>query len=105
MINLSISSLSTIYVQVAVSATISGVLYNPTSDVVQMAFMTGTKKPGVSDWKTGSWETVPGPTYFAQVLVGPSGTVALTVGQYMVWLKIVDNPEVPVASVGTLTVE
>lgn len=105
MINLSISSLSTIYVQVAVSATISGVLYNPTSDVVQMAFMTGVKRPTNTDWKTGSWETAPGPTYFAQVLVGPTGTITLTVGQYTVWLKIIDNPEVPVASVGTLTVE
>jgi hypothetical protein len=106
MFNLSISSLSTVYIQTPVSATIGGAVYNPTSDVVKMAFMLGTTKPGVSDWKTGSWDTAPGPSYMAQVLVGPgAGGVALGTGVYAVWIQISDSPETPVSQVGYLTIE
>jgi hypothetical protein len=105
MFNLSISSLATLNVQVPVSATIGGSLYNPTNDVVAMAFMTGSAKPGTLDWVTGSWDTAPGPVYLAQCLVGPSGGKSLGVGVYTVWIRITDNPEQPVDVVGTLTIE
>jgi len=105
MFNLSISSLSTVYVQVPVSATFNGIIHDPTADTVQMAFMTGTAKPSGPDWHTGGWDTAPGPVYSAQVLIGPSGGVSLAVGVYTVWLKITDSPEIPVDTVGFLTIE
>lgn len=99
------SALSTELVQIKVAVTVNGAPYNPSSDVVAMAFMPSGTNPTTSDWKTGSWQTDPGPTYWAQCLVGPAnGGVVLAVGSYVVWLKIVDNPEVPVRQVGILQI-
>ena len=96
------SALSTEYLRYPVSAVVNGVAINPTTDVVQFAFpLTGVAP---STWLTGSWETVSS-TYFARVLVGPTGGVfAPSAGvTYDVWVKITDAPEVPVRKVGTLT--
>lgn len=102
---LTISSLSTEYVQVPVAATAAGVAINPTTDVVQFAFM-ATGSPGTTDWKLGSWQTIAPNTYLAQCLVGPgSGGVPLTAGTtYSIWIKVTDNPEVPVRQVGLLKI-
>jgi hypothetical protein len=98
------SVLSTEPYRVTVSATVAGVALNPTGDVVQFAFML-TGNPATSDWKAGAWEVSPGPIYVAYCQVGPaSGGVPLAVGSYAVWLKVVDNPDVPVQSVGTLQI-
>lgn len=102
------SVLSTRYCQVRVLATnADGSAYNPTGDVVQMAFMAKPPDnvPGSGDWHTGSWAVVGNGAYFAQVLVGPAnGGVNLTEGVYTVWLKVVDNPEIPTEPVGELTI-
>jgi hypothetical protein len=103
-LNLSISSLSTVYIQIPVRAYIDGQAYNPTGDAVALAFMAGWTNPGSGDWHTGSWSTGEfGETYLAQVLVGPGG-LALAVGTYSIWTKITDNPEVPVSQPGMLTI-
>lgn len=102
---ITMSSLSTEYVQVPISATAAGVPVNPTSDQVQFAFMaTGNPSPG--DWHLGSWETIAPNTYIAQCLVGPgSGGVTLTAGTtYSIWVKVTDNPETPVRQVGLLKI-
>jgi hypothetical protein len=78
-----------------INATKAGGVYNPTSDVVEMAFKTGGQPPGNSDWQTAEWDTVNG-QYVAKCLVGPGGTIQLTVGSYTVYVKITDNPEIPV---------
>jgi hypothetical protein len=102
---LTISSLSTEYVQVPVSATVNGVAINPTSDPVQFAFM-AAGNPGLTDWHTGSWSTVAPTTYLAQCLVGPgNGGVPLLAGStYAIWVKVTDSPEVPVRQVGLLKI-
>jgi hypothetical protein len=102
---LTISSLSTEYVQAPISATAAGVPVDPTSDQVQFAFM-ATSSPGVSDWHVGSWETIAPNTYLAQCLVGPgSGGIVLPAGAtYQIWVKVTDNPEVPVRQVGLLKI-
>lgn len=104
---ISISSLSTEYIQVEVTATVNGSSpYNPTGDQVQMAFI-ASGNPESGDWHTGAWQTLSssaGPVYLAQCLVGPSGGVALLAGTYGVWLKVTDNPEIPVRQVGILQV-
>jgi hypothetical protein len=93
------SALSTQYVQVQVTVK-SPDGYDPTSDEVQFAFTRETYPqvtPTSSDWVTGSWETFPGPAYWAQALVGPAnGGTALSVGMWLVWIKVTDSPEVPV---------
>src|SRR5690348_7696566 len=103
---ISISSLSTEYIQVEVTATVNGSSpYNPTGDQVQMAFVT-SGDPVSGDWHSGAWQTISssaGPVYLAQCLVG-SGGVALAAGTYNVWLKITDSPEIPVRQIGLLQV-
>lgn len=102
MITISASSLE--YVRCAVKSTLNGAPYNPTNDAVQFSFTTGPSAPGT--WNTGSWETdsVAGTQYIARCLVGPSGTITLTPGTYTIWVKITDNPEVPVKQPGQLKV-
>lgn len=100
---MNISSLSTEYIKVPVTATVSGVAINPTTDTVQFAFTAADVNPVLADWKSGTWETSGG-VYYARCLVGPAGTVTLAAGDYWVWLKVTDNPEVPVRAVGALRV-
>lgn len=91
------SVLSTQYVQTLVTIS-APVAYDPTSDVVQFAF-TPSSYPSVSPsvWSAGSWVTFPGPAYYVQCLVGPANSgVSLAIGSYQAWVKITDNPEVPV---------
>lgn len=98
-----LSVLSLEYVRVPVSATESGAAVNPTSDAVTMAFPPLGTRPATGDWKTAEWE-IAGSTYSARCLVGPGGTVTLPTGQYDVWVKVTDNPEVPAMPAGQLTV-
>lgn len=103
-----INHLSVDYVQVPVSAHQAGTSYNPTSDTVQWAFMPqATQVPGSSDWVAGSWDTVSTNIiypYAAKCLVGTAGTTALTIGAYVAYLKIADNPEIPVLIAGQFQV-
>ncbi|RCH70454.1 hypothetical protein DT019_02915 [Streptomyces sp. SDr-06] len=102
------SAASLQYVQASVIATVGGNPLNPTGDVVQFAFLTGSGTPTGPDWKAGSWDGTqprpPGNAYLAQCLVGPGGTVTLTPGTYTIWIKIMDSPEIPVINVGLLTI-
>jgi len=101
--DLDISSLSTQLVQVPIQATYEGAPYNPTSDVVQFAFVQGPAYPAT--WFTGSWQTTVQGNYLAQCLIGPSGGVTvLTPATYYVWVQITDNPEVPVLTAGSLRI-
>ena len=104
---ITMSVLTTQYVQVPIDTTFNGSPYNPTADVVSMAFMptTTNANPGVSDWKTASWVTPVAGSYAIRCLVGPSnGGNILTVGSYNIWVKIADNPEVPIEEVGIITI-
>jgi hypothetical protein len=98
-----IASSSTEYVNVPVSATMAGTPYNPTGDLVYMAFVAGSAQP--STFYEGNWVTTVQGTYIARCLVGPanSGTV-LAPGLYVVWVKITDSPEVPIRQAGTLQI-
>lgn len=103
------SQLSTQYVFIPVQATRSGVAYNPTGDSVQMAFMPqATQSPQVSDWVAASWDTnqssVINP-YSVKCLVGPTGgVISLSLGTYYMYVKITDNPEIPVLLGGILQI-
>lgn len=99
-----ISSLSSQYVMAAVSFTdpVTGALLSPSADPVQFAFTTVLADPLGGDWVTASWRSG-GPPYVAQCMVGPAGHV-LGKGDYRVWVKITDSPEIPALRVGFLRV-
>lgn len=94
------------YVRVPIAASADGAAVDPTADTVVMAFIAGGASPGVSDWKTASWETdttTTPDTYYARCLVGSA--VTLTAGTtYTVWVKVTDSPETPVKRAGLLRV-
>jgi hypothetical protein len=105
--SVSLSHLATEFVIIPVNVTKSGVLANPTADTVQFAFLLNpTASPQLSDWVNGSWDTSSNSiySYLAQCLVGPVGAITLGTGTYAMWLKITDNPEVPVQQVGQLII-
>lgn len=95
------------YVRVPMASERAGAPYNPTGDTVVMAFIAGPAAPTSGDWKTASWDTDAStypPTYIAQCLVGPGGTVTLAAGTWTVWVKVTDSPEVPVKRAGQMKV-
>lgn len=101
------SVLDTEYLTYPQQVLVAGLPVNPTADVVQFAFMPNpaNANPGVGDWHTGSWFTTVNGGYQAQILVGPAnGGVPLAAGLYNVWVKVVDNPQVPVIQVDLLQV-
>lgn len=86
-----ISRLTTEYLHVYVETDI-----DPRSGTVQFAFMQDDSEPAVSDWTSGSWDSsVASSPYKARCLVGTGGKT-LNVGNYKVWVKISDSPEIPV---------
>ena len=103
-----LSQLATEYVLIPVQATKSGIPYNPTADTVVFAFMpTPTQVPQNADWVAGSWDTDTANIlypYSAKCLVGPAGTVTLGIGTYIIYVKITDNPEIPVLIGGQLQI-
>jgi hypothetical protein len=90
------------YVRAQVAATSNGQPYDPTSDVVEMAFKSGSTAPEESDWKPAAWEsdTVSGPpVYRAMCLVGP-GAVELDPDTWRVWVRVTTALEQPVRPAG-----
>jgi hypothetical protein len=96
------------YVQASVNAAVNDVPYNPTADPVAFAFLAPGASVFGAQWWTGSWASTQsangGTSYTAQCLVGPGGTVQLATGTYQVWVRITDNPEVPVLPAYLLTI-
>ncbi len=101
---LTISTLSTEYVKVPLTVTVDGEKFDPTSEVVQMAFTEVGDAPGDDDWRDASWETIRFLPY-ARCLVGPDGTGPLMVGQWTVWVKVFSTHETPVLNCGQLEVD
>lgn len=107
-VSIGLSQLSTEYILIPVSASKSGLPYNPTGDTVQFAFMpTPTQVPQPSDFSAGSWDVITTDIiypYAAKILVGPAGTVTLGIGTYVIYIKVQDSPEVPVRIVGQVLI-
>lgn len=98
-----LSSLSLEYVRAHVRARLDGAVVDPTADVVAFAFLIDADaEPGALDWVAGSWETDQS-KYYARCLVGP-GFKVLADGDWYVWLKITDTPEIPVRRIGKVSI-
>lgn len=102
---LSLSVLSTQYVIVPVITSGPGAP-NPLTDPVAFAFKALGTDPSGPDWITASWVTSAlNGQYLAQCLVGPgAGGTVLVIGSYVIWVRVTDNPEIPVFQAGTLTI-
>jgi hypothetical protein len=93
---------STEPVQIQVRATANGSVYDPSGDPVAVAFVLQggpEPSPSGSGWNPATWEVDPGnpPSYWASVLVGPlNGGIALAAGTYVAYVRVTDNPAVPV---------
>lgn len=101
------STLSTVYIKSRITATVNGVTnYDPTGDTVVIAFVAPGVTPAGADFKAASWETVGSSNYYARALVGPGpgAVIDLAAGSYRMWIKITDNPEIPVLEAGTVRV-
>lgn len=92
------------YVAAPVSATdpVSGPI-NLAGDAVSFAFVPEPKRgweannppqPTASQWVVGELEGSL-PQFYARILVGPTGAVALVPGRYLCWVQIADTPETP----------
>lgn len=107
-----ISSLSTMFLIVPVQVTQSGEPYDPTNDVIQFSFVQNFgSNPSPLSWVFGTWSVYQNYNYpyAAKCLIGPaitdvSGGATLNVGTYNIWLRIFDNPEVPVFQAGMLQI-
>jgi hypothetical protein len=97
------SVLSTVFIPARVEAHIFNTVtvYDPTGDVVEAAFKLPGVNPSAPDWKAATWFTTSLGRFFALCLVGPGPGAALDlpVGTYKMWLRITDNPEIPVIPV------
>jgi hypothetical protein len=104
-----INHLSLQYLGIPVKATtLAGAPYNPTALPVAMAFMPqATQSPSSPDWQAAIWSAVPSNVlypYAAYCLIGPGGTITLTTGTYVIYLKITGDPEIPVIYAGQLEI-
>lgn len=97
---MTLSSLSIEYVRFEVVDEFAGT--NPTTLTVLIAFPSRGDAPVSGDWKTATWETEAG-KYYARTLVGTGGAV-LAAGNYDVWVKLTDSPEVIQRNVGRLRI-
>lgn len=93
------------YIRVPVSTTDQhGAAINPSSDPVALAFIDSFTKPtSATSFISAAWEiddSVPAsPVYYVKLLVGPApnGVYVPTAGtRVAVWVKVTDNPEVPI---------
>lgn len=103
-----ISTLSLEKVEISVRADASGLPYDPTSAIAEMAFMAGPLlKPSSGDWKACGWDVTRIGTYVMQCRVGLGGTVVLPFGGYYVWGRLTDAAagETPVEQLGRLFVD
>lgn len=100
-----LSTVSLEYIKVPVNVKKNGIYVDPTLATVSMAFMSAKDtKPAGGDWKDASWEPGLGHKYYIRCLVGPSGATTLAVGNYWVWIKIIDYPEAPIRQVGSIKI-
>lgn len=101
----SYSVLSTVEVPFKVTASnFDGTPYTFGSDVVQIALVLAGTSPTPTDFKTATWATTTPGAGVAVILVGPNGGVfTAQPAFYDGWVKVTDNPEIPVILAGKVS--
>lgn len=97
-----VSALSAEYVAVQVSASLDGVAVSPTALTVDFAVVAATVLPQSGDWHAAAWNTEAqawSTVYEVTYLVS-----GFAVGEYDVWIKVVDTPNVVVSFLGRLSI-
>lgn len=88
------------YLPAIVEAEPAGVFYDPTGDTVQYQIVAAGQNPAGGAWLGAVWQTITSgatPSYRALCMVGPNGPFVPKQGTTMwLFLKITDNPEIPV---------
>lgn len=88
---------------------------DPSSATVQFQFVVGglpsrarpteeAEPPTTTGWIDGFWITQQQGPLLAAILVGPGGAVTLPPGKYAAWIKVIDDPTIPVKAVDTLSI-
>lgn len=90
------------YIKSEIVVSINGAPYDPTGDQVDWAFVAPGEDRDAASWTAGSWETA-GTRHWVRILVGAD--VVLARGTYSVYVRITDDPEIPLEHVGRLEVE
>lgn len=93
---MSIATISTEYVRVSITETTGKTIDAAT---VQLALVR-SGNPGIDDWNTGEWETEPGTSRIARLLINGQ----YPAGSYYVWYQFEDTPEKPARQAGTITI-
>ena len=102
-----IYKISTEYVLVQMAAKAGGVALDLATLPVSMAFMADSSAPEDEDWRSASWDvdaTVRPRKYRARCLVGPGTNAELDTGDYHVWVRVTDLPEIPARYAGVIEV-
>lgn len=68
---------------------------------VELATTAGHAQPADDDWVTATWIGEVAKVRQAQILLDDAD---LEVGPWSVWLRVTDNPEIPVLRVGPLLI-
>lgn len=95
------------YIYSDCTVTKAGASYDPTTDVVQWAFVPVGGTLSAAAWTTGSWETVSG-VHTARILVAAvigTADVTLPLGNYSAYYKVADSPETPRLPCGSISVQ
>jgi hypothetical protein len=102
LVSVKLSTLSTEYLRVQLSAFEAGAIVDPTWSLVAFAFVDSLDVPQESEWVIGEWE-VADSQYFARILVGPEGHELLP-GSYDVWVRANITPEIVAEHVGYIDI-
>jgi hypothetical protein len=55
-------------------------------------------------WRTAAWAGTAGVARAARILIGPSTSNVIPKGEYDIWSKLTDNPEIPEVHHGRLSI-
>jgi hypothetical protein len=90
---------STEYLKVWITADVT-----LSAQTVYMAVIPARGRPTAPDWKPADWTGSPGTTRAAMLFVGAESDNVIAIGDWDVWVKVSDNPEIPTDPAGRLTV-
>jgi hypothetical protein len=59
---------------------------------------------GDTTWRTAAWAGTAGVARAARILIGPATSNVIPLGEYDIWTKLTDNPEIPEVYHGRLSI-